>query len=253
MREHAAVRTTKPLATVMAAALAFVCWSAACNAISGVDDLDFSGSAGATGGGAGGTGGGTAGGAGGAGGTGGAGGMGGAGSTGGAGGDGTGGAGSTGGGGGTGGAGGTGSDISYEIACGSGNVAVGVHGRSGGSIDQIGLICAPLASDGTLGTAFQTVTAGGNGGGPGSVICAANQVLVGINIWVDTQVYRVELLCQTVEAWKTGDGNINVGPGIGNVHSTGFGVKCPMGSAVVQIAGDADEYVRSVHPRCLPL
>jgi len=57
MREHAAVRTTKPLATVMAAALALVCWSAACNAISGVDNLDFSGTAGATGGGAGGTGG----------------------------------------------------------------------------------------------------------------------------------------------------------------------------------------------------
>ena len=45
---------------------------------------------------------------------------------------------------------------------------------------------------------------------------AANQVLVGINIWVDTQVYRVELLCQTVEAWKMSD-SVNVGPGIGNM------------------------------------
>ncbi len=96
------------------------------------------------------------------------------------------------------------------------------------------------------------MTAGGNGGGPGSVICPANQVLVGINIWVDTQVYRVELLCQTVEAWKMSD-SVNVGPGIGNMHSTGFGVKCPMGSAIVQIIGEADDYVHSVHPGCRAL
>ncbi|KYF53914.1 hypothetical protein BE08_29320 [Sorangium cellulosum] len=146
-----------------------------------------------------------------------------------------------------------GDDISYEIACGSGNVAVGVHGRSGGSIDQIGLICAPLAGDGTLGTAFQTVTAGGNGGSPGSAICPASQVLAGINIWVDTLVYRIELLCQTIEAWKMGDSNFNVVPGMGNAHSTAFTVKCAVGAAVVQIRGDADQLVRSVHPRCRAL
>ncbi|KYF75901.1 hypothetical protein BE11_46565, partial [Sorangium cellulosum] len=144
-------------------------------------------------------------------------------------------------------------DISYEISCGSGNVAVGVHGRSGGSIDSIGLICAPLAGDGTLGTAFQTVTAGGNGGSPGSVICPASQVLVGINIWVDSLAYRIELLCQTIEAWKMGDGSTNTGPGFGNAHSTAYSVKCPVGAAVSQINGDADQLVRSVNPRCRTL
>ncbi|WP_437275361.1 hypothetical protein WME90_29415 [Sorangium sp. So ce375] len=251
MREYAAVRTTELLATVTAAALALVCGSAACNAISGVDALDFSGTADTTGVGAAGGGGGTAGGGAGSGGMGGAGGADG---TGGAGTGGTGGAGTGGtGGAGTGGTGGTGVDISYDISCGNGNVAVGVHGRSGGSVDQIGLICAPLASDGTLGTAFQTVTAGGNGGSPGSVICPASQVLVGINIWVDSLVYRVELLCQTIEEWKASDSNINVGPGIGNMHSTGFAVKCSKGSAIGQITGDADELVRSVNPRCRAL
>ncbi|WP_437487711.1 hypothetical protein WME75_07365 [Sorangium sp. So ce1014] len=251
MNEHAAIRTTAPLATVMAAALALVCGSAACNAISGVDELDFSGAAGTTGGGAAGSGGGTAGGDAGSGGTGGAGGMGGAGGTGGAGGaGGTDGAGGTGGTGGAGGAGGAAVDISYEIPCGSGNVAVGIHGRSGGSIDRIGLMCAPLAGDGTLGTAFQTVTAGGDGGSPGTVLCPASQVLVGINIWVDSLVYRIELLCQTIDEWKLSDSNLNVVPGIGNVHGTGYGVKCPMGSAIAQIHGDADQLVRSVHPQC---
>ncbi|WP_437320160.1 hypothetical protein [Sorangium sp. So ce385] len=247
---------------VMAAALALACGIAACNAISGVDELDFSGSADATGGGAAGSGSGTAGGdagGGGAGGTGGDGDTGGAGGTGGDGGtvtSGTGGAGGTGGDGGAGGGGGTGgaADISYDIDCGSGNVALGVHGRSGGSLDSIGLMCAPLASDGTLGTAFQTLTAGGNGGSPGSVICPASQVMIGMNIWVDdNRVYRVELLCQTIEAWKMDDMNLNVGPGIGPVQSMGFGVKCPKGTAVVKLTGEADTLVRAVHLACRTL
>ncbi|WP_437967929.1 hypothetical protein WMF04_00910 [Sorangium sp. So ce260] len=256
MRKHAAVRTTEPLATVMAAALALLCGSAACNAISGVGELDFSGTAGTTGGGAassgsGTAGGGTAGGDVGGGGTGGAGGTGGT-----AGAGGTDGAGGTGGAGGIGGAGGTGGtavDISYEVSCGNGNVAVGVHGRSGGSIDRIGLICAPLASDGTLGTAFQTVTAGGDGGSPGSAICPASQVLVGINIWVDSLVYRIDLLCQTVEEWKMSNVNMNIVPGIGTAHSTAYGVKCAQGTAIIQFDGDADQLVRSVHPKCRTL
>ncbi|WP_437947021.1 hypothetical protein WME98_40305 [Sorangium sp. So ce296] len=244
---------------VMAAALALACGIAACNAISGVDELDFSGTADATGGGAAGSGSGTAGGeagGGGAGGTGGDGGTGGGGGAGGTGTSGTGGAGGTGGDGGTGGGGGTGGagDISYDINCGGGNVAVGVHGRSGGSLDSIGLMCAPLASDGTLGTAFQTLTAGGDGGSPGSVICPASQVMVGMNIWVDdNRVYRVELLCQTIEAWKMDDMNLNVGPGIGPVQSMGFGVKCPKGTAVAKITGEADTLVRAVHLACRTL
>ncbi|KYF55934.1 hypothetical protein BE08_07700 [Sorangium cellulosum] len=99
--------------------------------------------------------------------------------------------------------------------------------------------------------------AGGDGGSPGSAICPANQVLVGFNIWVDTRVYRVETLCQTVEAWKMSDSTANIGPAIGNAHSTAFVVKCSTGGAIFMISGmiglDADHLVHSVHPKCRKL
>ena len=70
---------------------------------------------------------------------------------------------------------------------------------------------------------------------------------------MDTLVYRVELHCQTVEARKMGDTNVNVVAGIGNVHSTAYGVRCPVGAAVVQIRGEADDLVHSVHLGCRTL
>ncbi|KYF90022.1 hypothetical protein BE17_48420 [Sorangium cellulosum] len=82
------------------------------------------------------------------------------------------------------------------------------------------------------------------------MICPASQVLVGINIWVDTLVYRIELLCQTVEAWKMSDMSTNTVPGIGNAHSTAYTVKCPLGTAIDEFHGDADQLVHSVNPRC---
>src|SRR5437879_3713456 len=67
----------------------------------------------------------------------------------------------------------------YSIACPRGNVAVGLYGRSGGYIDQGGLICAALYADGSLGPDSTIGSAGGGGGGPYYAVCPGGQALVG--------------------------------------------------------------------------
>jgi hypothetical protein len=44
----------------------------------------------------------------------------------------------------------------YSISCGSGAVAVGITGRSGAYVDQLGLACATLQNDGSLGPMWTT-------------------------------------------------------------------------------------------------
>jgi hypothetical protein len=125
-----------------------------------------------------------------------------------------------------------------------------MHGRSGSWVDRIGLMCAPLAGDGTLGPAYQTVAAGGDGGIASSVLCPAGQVLVGLHIWSDSVIYRIDLLCQTVEGWNTGSMESNAVPGIGTVQSGAYTVKCPAGAAIRRIDCGAADYVYSVNPEC---
>ncbi|XXT16647.1 hypothetical protein WME94_41090 [Sorangium sp. So ce429] len=94
------------------------------------------------------------------------------------------------------------------------------------------------------------MTAGGDGGSPGSVLCPANEVLIGLYIRGDSLVFRIDLLCQTVEAWKMSDRNVNLISGIGTAHGTAYVLTCPIGTAIKEIDGDADQLVRSVNPSC---
>jgi hypothetical protein len=209
--------------TKMAVVIAIVGGGAACNAISGVDEIDFTRAPGT------GAGDGTGGNAAGAGGTVGAGGTAGV-------------------GGGTGGSG----DGTYDITCGDGNVAVGIFGRSGSWMDRLGLICAPLDGDGNLGATFQTDSTGGDGGMPGDAICPADQVLVGIELWQDTTVVRrIDLHCQTVAQWKMNDMNTTTVPGIGTAAlGQEFAVVCPAGAVIYRFSGKSDMYVSNVNPLC---
>src|SRR5262249_21648888 len=60
--------------------------------------------------------------------------------------------------------GGSGGTSSARISCPTGSVMVGLQGRVGNVIDRVGLVCAALHADGTLGAATTTTTRGGDGG-----------------------------------------------------------------------------------------
>lgn len=197
--------------------IAILCGSAACNAISGVDEIDFTPAPGTGGTGTGGTTGGT-----------------------GTGGTGTGGTGT----------GGTG-EVPYDITCGSGNVAVGIHGRSGSWLNSIGLICAPLSTDGSLGATFKTVLVGGDGGAPGEVTCPAGQVMVGSERWEDASVvYKLDLRCQTVEQWESTGTVATIVPGLGAADGAQQASLCSQGYVYYQITGQAGQYISTINQWC---
>ena len=80
--------------------------------------------------------------------------------------------------------------------CPPGQAIVGVHGRSGDFVDQVGFECAPLTrqSDGSVSVSFATPTVlpgfGGNGGGSFDDPCPNGEVVRGWNVsggaWLDS-------------------------------------------------------------------
>ena len=92
-----------------------------------------------------------------------------------------------------------------SLSCSQGYVAVGIFGRSGGYIDQVGLECAFMYSDGSLSewSRYRTGTAGGYGGGPFSITCPSNQAIVGLKGRSGGYVDRLGIFCSTVSNWRT--------------------------------------------------
>src|SRR5579871_3661398 len=50
------------------------------------------------------------------------------------------------------------------IGCAPGDLVTGIYGRAGAYIDQIGLFCAHVNADGTMGSSYMTNSWGGSGG-----------------------------------------------------------------------------------------
>lgn len=76
--------------------------------------------------------------------------------------------------------GGSGGTESYNFPCGDGQVGVGLQGKSGDVVDRLGLICAPVKSDGTIGSPQNTGSSGGNDAKPFSISCPPGQILTGL-------------------------------------------------------------------------
>ncbi|PRQ06318.1 hypothetical protein [Enhygromyxa salina] len=89
------------------------------------------------------------------------------------------------------------------LACGAGDVAVGIYGRSGIYIDQLGLTCAYLMDNGSLGPTYDTGTLGGQGGGSFRLICPLGQAIVGFHGGSGTLVDRLGLYCSGVANWRS--------------------------------------------------
>lgn len=194
--------------------LALVAFGAACEAISGVNEIDFTslpGAGGAGGGGGGGDGGDE----------------------------------------GAGGGAGGGGEGSYDISCGAGNVPVGIFGRSGAWLDNLGLLCARVLEDGSLSPTFETESAGGDGGSPGEATCPPDQVVVGFTIWSDASVvYRVDPHCQTMAAWQASSESYDTVEGFGPEHGQSVTFICYPSVFADQIFGDASDYVLTMEFLC---
>jgi hypothetical protein len=95
--------------------------------------------------------------------------------------------------------GGSGGTRSYNLDCGSSGVLVGVYGKTGSWIDQIGLTCRSVAANGTLGSEFTRGPVGGTGGSVKSVKCKSGEVVGGIESWSGSYVEKIRLQC---DKWR---------------------------------------------------
>lgn len=88
----------------------------------------------------------------------------------------------------------------FDISCGPGQIAVGIYGRSGSNIDQIGLICSYVFANGNLSPATLTGTAGGNGGGPFYSQCPLGYGIIGFIGRSGAYVDRIGIVCGPISS-----------------------------------------------------
>ncbi len=136
------------------------------------------------------------------------------------------------------------------VSCGSGYVAVGLIGRSGPYVDRLGLACAALSTDGSLGTAYDFGTLGGNGGTYFADLCPSGQMLVGIKgrsySWHD----QISGECANVKTWATAGTIGSTLPARGGTGGVAYTERCPTGSSVGLLNLRAATYVDYVQARC---
>lgn len=87
----------------------------------------------------------------------------------------------------------------FSRDCGSGKVLTGLRGRDGQQVDAIGLFCAPVLANGTLGPSSATGTLTGGGGGQSiEARCASGSVVS--SLWVNYGVIlnSIHVVCK---AW----------------------------------------------------
>lgn len=91
--------------------------------------------------------------------------------------------------------GGAGGSSSYNLDCGSSGVMTGVYGKTGTWIDQLGITCRTVKSDGTLGDTYTRGPVGGAGGTSLTRGCPAGWVIGRVESYSGSYINRVSLWC----------------------------------------------------------
>ncbi|WP_375772380.1 hypothetical protein NR798_16340 [Archangium gephyra] len=117
---------------------------------------------------------------------------------------------------------------SVTLACARGFVAVGIHGRSGWYIDQLGLVCRYLNYDGTLGAEQSTQALGGTGGSDFKMVCPEGMAITGFYGTGGSYVDQLGFNCSSPTLWnQSSEVQYWSGKAGSNVGSSSFTDMCP--------------------------
>ncbi|WP_437551506.1 hypothetical protein WME97_10005 [Sorangium sp. So ce367] len=138
----------------------------------------------------------------------------------------------------------------FDIPCAHDEVAIGLYGRSGALVDQVGLVCAPLQANGSIGPYSTRGSAGGYGGGPFSTLCPSGEVLVGLEGRSGKYVDQIGIQCAPVDDWCSCGGVRNGyyaggGPGGGAFTDT-----CPKGYVITSLSGRSGSLADAIQGVC---
>jgi hypothetical protein len=139
---------------------------------------------------------------------------------------------------------------SVQPTCPSNSVAVGLVGRSVAYVDALGLLCAAVNSDGSLGSAYAYGPYGGSSGTSFTDFCPSGQVLVRINgrsySWHD----QFSGVCAPLKTWVTSATLGSSLPARGGTGGNPYTETCPTGYAITALSMRAATYVDYVQGRC---
>ena len=148
---------------------------------------------------------------------------------------------------------GGGGGTSFTRNCGAGRVMTGFQFRRGIWIDGIGLLCRPVAANGTLGAESAGSMAGGTGGTYGTRSCPAGKVAAGGVVEYGSVIETVRVYCRdwkpATRSFGTNETLISV---VGNNPTLPIGrTRCENATQpVITIRGRAGAFVDAVGFTC---
>lgn len=134
-----------------------------------------------------------------------------------------------------GGSGGNGPEI---LSCNDTSVVDGLQGAAHTNVDRLGLLCADLLPNGSLGTQSETEMRGGGGSDPFSVRCPGNQLLIGVYGRTSNILEQMGGLCASIEDITAGrlDRVVPIGHWGSEDNGGPFSTSCQAGTAVKAIS-----------------
>jgi hypothetical protein len=102
--------------------------------------------------------------------------------------------------------GGTGGTATYNLDCGSAGILVGVYGKVGLWVDQLGIICQTVKADGTLGGSYTKGPVGGPGGTSETARCPSGQGVGSAGARAGSYIEYVHIACWP---WDPGTRRLN--------------------------------------------
>lgn len=137
-----------------------------------------------------------------------------------------------------------------DLSCEASEVLVGVSGRVGWAIDQIGIICARTDDAGNWIGSFEppleSETIGGNGGAPFSQVCPNGQSIASLDVWQgyrsnSNNVGSIRLGCRDLSSRRGVTGGTTSGNQVGIANTTFAGTSgCANNRAASGLTGRFD-------------
>jgi hypothetical protein len=132
---------------------------------------------------------------------------------------------------------------SYDLRCQINEALVGLYGRSGGAVDQVGALCATIDQNGQwVGNPVRRGSAGGNGGGEFERRCAVNAVVTGFRSRAGAAVDQLQPVCTPLTdngATDSGASTSTLDPVGGDGGSAQPLMACPSGLPATGLFGRA--------------